>query len=156
AVLNKLDIYIDVASNNREESRKKQSLAKFGWDTSSKKMESGSASLTNIGDKMTTVGKTWSKFSAVIAGGAAAAGGGLLALTNKVTENADAIAKGAERAGVSTKMYQELDFWASQNGISHEKMEKMVGRFNQRMGQAQNGNEKYSNALQQLGVDMEG
>src|SRR5699024_803336 len=70
AALNNLERYIDGVSKELEEMREKQRIAESGWGKLSKKMESGGASLTNIGDKMTTVGKTWSKFSAVIAGGA--------------------------------------------------------------------------------------
>ncbi|MEK0177461.1 transglycosylase SLT domain-containing protein, partial [Tetragenococcus halophilus] len=70
------------------------------------------------------------------------------------TQAADEIAKGAEKMGVSTDFYQESAYWASQNGISQEQMEKAVGRLNQRMGQAVDGNEKYAEALEKLGVDL--
>src|SRR5690625_6392438 len=49
-----------------------------------------------------------------------------------------------------------MEYWASQNGISTSAMERAVGRLNQRMGMAADGNEKYAGALERLGVDLEG
>src|SRR5690625_1428783 len=56
--------------------------------------------------------------------------------------------------GVSTDFYQEMDYWAGQNGISSDNMTKALERLNQRMGRAADGNEKYSSALEALGIDM--
>lgn len=121
-----------------------------------RKMSKMQGRMDKVGGKMSKIGGTFTKGSAAIVGGAAAAGAGLYAMTSKVTENADAIAKGSERMGVSTKAYQEMDFWASQNGLSQENMEKVVGRLNQRLGLAVDGNEKYASALERLGVDLKG
>ncbi|MDQ0340274.1 hypothetical protein J2S00_003079 [Caldalkalibacillus uzonensis] len=99
--------------------------------------------------------KTAAKWGAAIVSAAGAAVAGLFGLTLKATEAADAIAKGAARMGVSTDFYQELTYWASQNGIAHEKMEKAVGSFNQRLGLAMNGNEKYASALHRLGINLD-
>ncbi|TCT23395.1 phage-related protein [Melghiribacillus thermohalophilus] len=109
----------------------------------------------SLGKRFGGMLKTAAKWGAGLAAAAGTAGVALFGLANKATQTADAIAKGAERVGVSTDFYQEMDFWASQNGLSHEKMEKAVGRFNQRLGQAVNGNEKYASALQQVGVDLD-
>lgn len=108
-----------------------------------------------FGSKFGGVAKTVGKAGLAIGAATAAAGAGAFAMVEKVTASFDSISKGAQRLGVTTKAYQEMDFWASQNGISHQQMEKIVGRFNQRMGMAQNGNEKYSEALKQLNVDMD-
>lgn len=92
--------------------------------------------------------------------GAAAAIGtavtGAFAATNKLVGGFDDIAKTAPKLGVSTDTLQEMDYWAGQNGVSSGDMEKAIGRLNQRMGMAADGNEKYSNALTKLGVDMDG
>ena len=120
------------------------------------KMSRVQGRMDKVGGKMSSIGSTFTKGTAMIVGGAAAAGAGLYGLTSKVTKSADAIAKGSERMGVSTKAYQEMDFWASQNGLSQEDMEKAVGRLNQRLGLAVNGNEKYATALERLGVDLDG
>ncbi|MFS8630097.1 MAG: hypothetical protein LOD92_02800 [Bacillales bacterium] len=108
-----------------------------------------------FGDRLRGGIKTAAKWGAALVGAATTAGGAMFALANKATQAADNIAKGAERVGVSTDFYQEMEFWASQNGLSHERMEKAVGRFNQRLGQAVNGNEKYASALQQVGIDLD-
>lgn len=101
---------------------------------------------------MGTVGKAVAGVTAAAAGLTAAA----FAATKKVTEGFDNIAKSSTKLGVSTDAYQEMDYWAGQNGISSQTMERAVGRLNQRIGLAADGNEKYSSALQNLGVDMEG
>lgn len=108
-----------------------------------------------LGDRLRGGIKTAAKWGVALVGAATAVGAGMFALVNKATQTADAIAKGAEKLGVSTDAYQELEYWASQNGISHEQMEKAVGRFNQRLGQAVNGNEKYASALKALGVNLD-
>src|SRR5690625_566954 len=103
-----------------------------------------------VGKAMKTAGK-------VIAGTTAAAvglGTAAFAATKKVTAGFDDIAKNSRKMGVSTDYYQEMEYWASQNGLSHENMEKSMKRLNQRLGQAVEGNEKYSNALTRLGVDL--
>ncbi|MGM8212640.1 phage tail protein [Virgibacillus sp. W0430] len=111
----------------------------------------GKTTSSKLGGFAKKVGK-----AGLIAGGAMAGlGTAAFAATKKVTEGFDEIAKASARLGVSTDAYQEFDYWAGQNGIAHAQMEKAVGRFNQRMGMAQNGNEKYAAALQQLGVDMD-
>ncbi|MDN6326450.1 MAG: hypothetical protein L0J48_00335 [Alkalibacterium sp.] len=83
------------------------------------------------------------------------AAGAMAKMATSTAEAADEVHKGSQRMGISTDAYQELDFWASQNGMSQQDMEKAVGRLNQRMGDAANGNEKYSTALESLGVSMD-
>ncbi|MFC4403322.1 hypothetical protein [Gracilibacillus xinjiangensis] len=111
-----------------------------------------------IGNFAGSVGKAV-KTGAKVAAGMGAAfvgiGSAAFAMTKKVTASFDAISKGAQRVGVSSDFYQEMDFWASQNGLSHENMEKAIGRLNQRVGMAADGNKKYADALTDLGVNMD-
>lgn len=94
---------------------------------------------------------------AAVGGAAIVAGfGAAFVATKKVAESFDAVAKNSKKLGVTTDAYQEMDYWAGQNGVSSADMEKAVGRLNQRMGEAAAGNEKYSTALSTLGVDMKG
>lgn len=102
-------------------------------------------------DLVKTAGKAAVGATAALAGITA----GAFAMTNKVTAAFDDISKGAQRLNVTTDFYQEMDFWASQNGLSHERMEKAIGRFNQRLGQAVNGNEKYADALSAVGINLD-
>ncbi|WP_067725375.1 phage tail protein [Oceanobacillus damuensis] len=108
-----------------------------------------------VGERLGGGIKTAAKWGTALAGAAIGVGAAMFGLANKATQTADAIAKGAEKLGVTTDFYQEMDFWASQNGLSHDNMEKAIGRFNQRLGKATNGNEKYSEALKELGVNLD-
>lgn len=99
--------------------------------------------------------KTAAKWGAAIGGAAIAAGGAMFGMAKKSADALDTIHKGSQRMGVSTKAYQEMEYWASQNGMSMDNMEKASGRLNQRLGQAADGNKKYSSALEKLGVNMD-
>lgn len=98
--------------------------------------------------------KTAGKWALGITTAAIGIGAAAFAMTKKVTAGFDDIAKNSRKMGVTTDYYQEMEYWASQNGLSHENMEKSMKRLNQRLGQAVEGNEKYSNALTRLGVDL--
>lgn len=120
-------------------------------------------SISKTGDQADGLGKkfgkgikTAGKWALGIGAAAVAVGTAAFVATKKVTEGFDAIAKNSRKMGVSTDYYQEMEYWASQNGLSHDNMEKSMKRLNQRLGQAVEGNEKYSGALTRLGVDMEG
>ena len=126
-----------------------------GADKAEKSLDRVDKKAEGFGSKLGGFARNVGKAGAVVGGAMAAAGGAAFAMTQKVTSSFDDISKGAQRVGVSTDFYQEMDFWASQNGLSHERMEKAVGRFNQRLGQATNGNEKYGSALQALGVNLD-
>lgn len=156
AALNNLERYVEDATKELEAMRKEQKANESGWMKLSKSMDKNGKNLKKFGDGMSKVGARWTKVTAGILGGVTALTGGLFMMTNKATEAADGIAKGAEKIGTSTDFYQEMDFWASQNGLSHEDMEKAIGRLNQRMGLAVDGNEKYATALERLGVDLDG
>lgn len=104
-----------------------------------------------MGRGIKTAGK-WAIGIGVAAAGIATAA---FAMTNKITKGFDEIAKNSTKLGISTDAYQEMDYWASQNGISSGNMEKAIGRLNQRIGAAKDGNEKYSGALEKLGVSMD-
>lgn len=93
---------------------------------------------------------------AALGGAAALAGLGAAAFAgaNKVAGMADQIDKASTRIGIATDAYQELDFWASQNGVSNGEMERAVGRLNQRIGLAAAGNVKYAGAFENLGVSV--
>src|SRR5690554_3274128 len=71
----------------------------------------------SLGDRLRGGIKTAAKWGAALVTAGAAAGAAMFGLVNKATQAADAIAKGAERVGVSTDFYQEMEFWASQNGL---------------------------------------
>lgn len=81
--------------------------------------------------------------------GAAAVGGAF-----KVATLADEIDKGSQRAGLAASTYQELSYWAGQNGVSTEQMEKAVGRLNLTLGDAVGGNTAAQKAFENLGISI--
>ena len=97
----------------------------------------------STGSKFADVAKKGALIGTAVVGAAAAAGGALLGMSSKAAGVADNVDKASKRMGVSAEAYQEMDYWASQNGLSQANLEKAVGRLNQRMGEAANGNEKY-------------
>lgn len=154
--LNKLGHALDGATNELKELEEQQRIASSGWTKMGESAEKSGQKLQTIGGGMQVAGGKLTKFSALAIGSVTGLGAGLFALTDKATEAADGIAKGAEKIGTSTDFYQEATYWASQNGLAQEDMEKAVGRLNQRMGLAVDGNKKYAGALEKLGVDLNG
>lgn len=109
-----------------------------------------------LGKKFTNGIKTAGKWALGLGAAAAGVATAAFAMTNKITSGFDNIAKTSTKLGITTDAYQEMEYWANQNGIATSSMERAVGRLNQRMGMAADGNEKYSNALERLGVDLNG
>lgn len=99
--------------------------------------------------------KTAGKWGLALGTAAVGAGAAMFGAAKKSADALDTIHKGSQRMGVTTKAYQEMEYWASQNGLAQNDMEKAAGRLNQRLGEAAAGNKKYSGALEQLGVDMD-
>ena len=155
AELKNLQSYTEDVRKELKKLQEEQRIANSGWTKTGKKLDETGKKLTKVGDGMQSFGKKWTAGLAIVGGAAAGLGVSLFALTDKATQAADAIAKGSERAGVSTDFYQEMTFWASQNGLAHEQMEKGIGRLNQRLGMAVQGNKKYAGALERLGIDID-
>src|SRR5699024_5830407 len=154
AALNNLNRYIDTTKQELAELEKQQKIANSGWTKTGDKLQGVGNKMTSMGSGIQSFGKKWTKMTSIAVGAIAGLGASVFALTNKITDNADKIAKHSQQMGVSTDFYQEMDYWASQNGMSQEQMEKAVGRLNQRMGRAAQGNEKYTKALESLGINM--
>ena len=81
-----------------------------------------------------------------------AAGGAAVAAGAKFASTADEIDKASQKAGIGAEQYQELRFAFDQLGVSSENFEKMMGRLDQRMGMAAEGNDKYREALNNLNI----
>src|SRR5690554_4236389 len=91
-----------------------------------------------LGGKLKSGIATAAKWGAALGAAAVAAGTAMFAMANKTTEGFDKISKNSTKLGIATDTYQEMNYWASQNGISTDNMEKAVGRLNQRIGLAVN------------------
>lgn len=111
-------------------------------------------SSSSFGSSLKKAGKVAAVGIAAVGTAAVAMGTAAFAATKKVTDGFDHIAKTSRKMGVSSDFYQEMDYWAGQNGVSQANMEKSMQRLNQRVGEARGGNEKYSGALKTLGIDM--
>lgn len=96
--------------------------------------------------------KSAGKWAAALTTAAAGVATAAFAMTKKVVNSFDDIAKSSTKLGVSTDAYQEMEYWAGQNGLSAGSMERAIGRLNQRIGMAADGNDKYAKALENLGV----
>ncbi|PRO64563.1 peptidoglycan DD-metalloendopeptidase family protein [Alkalicoccus urumqiensis] len=155
AELNNLSRYVDDATQDLEAMRQEQERQESQWTKTGEAIQQAGDNVSKTGDTMIGVGKVWTGVVAGIGAAVAGAGAAAFSLTGSVTENADAIAKASTRMGVSTDFYQDMEFWASQNGIAQGKMEQALQRVNQRMGEARAGNEGYRDALEELGVSME-
>jgi len=108
-------------------------------------------SFKKSGEKMKSAGSTMTKNVTLPIVGAAAALGVFI---SKTAESADAAAKNARKMGVSTEAYQEYQYALGQTGLSAEDTDKALGRLNTRIGEARDGSDKYSEALEKAGVDM--
>lgn len=88
-----------------------------------------------------------------IVGGAAITGFALL--TKRSLESADAIAKTADKIGVSTSALQELRFAASQTGVSQGTLEMALQRMTRRLAEAAQGTGEAKKAIAELGLDAQ-
>lgn len=109
------------------------------------------SSLQRTSQRMSGAGMAMTKGLTVpiLAAGAAAFG-----LASKYAQMGDDIAKTSTKLGVTTDALQEMQYWASQNGMEAATLERAVGRLNQRIGRAAEGNEKYADAFKALGVSL--
>lgn len=126
------------------------------FDDVKKKTQDFGGSVQDVGKNVGNVGKGMTKW---VTGPIAAVGAGALGLAKKWAATGDEIAKTSTKLGISTDALQEMDYWAGQNGLSSQAMERAVGRLNQRVGRAAEGNEKYAEAFENVGVavrDSEG
>ena len=90
----------------------------------------------------------------VATGAAIGLGGALAGAAMKTASHADDVAKNAREAGISTEAYQELEYALGQAGIEQDTMNRILGRNTQRLGRAAEGNEKYADAYEDLGVNI--
>lgn len=117
-----------------------------------KSMSNMQKTIQNTGKRVSDKGKTLSKY---VSGPIAAAGGAVAGLTKKFASHGDEIAKTSQKLGISTDAYQELEYAMGQVDMEEKQMEKALGRLNQRMGRATEGNENLQEAFMDLGYSME-
>ena len=74
--------------------------------------------------------------------------------TQQAVKSLDAIAKTADKIGVTTKTLQELRFAASQTGVETRTMELALQRFVRRTAEAAEGTGEAQDALEKLGIQL--
>lgn len=115
-------------------------------------------SMTNVQNRMQTVGKSMQNvgmgMTKWVTGPMVAVGAALTGLAVKTAEYGDHLAKTSLKLGISTDALQEMEYWASQNGLASDALERAIGRLNQRIGRAADGNDKYADAFEALGVQI--
>lgn len=104
---------------------------------------------------MRGMGGVIAKGTAAGAAAFAAVGAAAVGAAFKTASYGDEIAKTAPKLGISTDALQEARVWADRNGISAGKLDRAVGRLNQRVGRAVEGNEKYADAFAALGIELQ-
>lgn len=88
-----------------------------------------------------------------LVGGATIAG--MAALTKRTVASADALAKTADKIGISTDALQELRFAASQTGVEQNKLEMALQRMTRRLAEAAQGGGEAKKAIAELGLNAQ-
>ena len=118
----------------------------------SKSLQKTDQQAQGVGRTLQDTIKTAAKWGVAIGAAATAAGGALFALVNKVTDTGAAIDAKRKQLGITSEALQEYGYAADQVGISQSSMEQALGRLNQRIGMAAQGNKKYEETLEKLNV----
>lgn len=112
---------------------------------------------------LSKLGGSFKKFGKVAAIGAAAAGTAVLAAAGSIFKAAestaaanDKILKSSLKVGAAADKYQELQYWAGQNGVESDNLSRALGRLNQRMAKADDETKGYGKAFADLGVTVRG
>ncbi len=122
----KFNTGVKAANNNmrsfERQSRRTGRVAAKAFKTASKRMAGLAKSITPMGG--------------LLAGGVVA---GFIAATKAALDSADAIAKTADAAGLSTDALQGLRFQASQTGVGTEALDKAMTKFIKTVGETKAG-----------------
>lgn len=81
------------------------------------------------------------------------AGAGLAAMTTSAMKSIDALAKTADKIGITTEALAGLQFAAEQSGVSTETMNMALQRFTRRVAEAAIGTGEAKGALKELGIN---
>ena len=117
-----------------------------------KAMNNMQSRMKSVGQSVGNVGKGMTKW---VTGPIVGAAAGIAGLVTKTTEYGDELDKTSTKLGVSVEQLQDWNHWAEQNGMSSKALERGIGRLNQRIGRAVDGNEKYIDAFEYLNVAIQ-
>lgn len=99
--------------------------------------------------------KKVNKAANVVVGAMASAGLAVVGLVKKTVDSANHIGTVANQAGTTALEYQGMAKWARETGTSVSTLDRALGRAQQRLQAAREGNVKYTEALQQMGYSQE-
>lgn len=119
-------------------------MQKFG-----KSLQKAGKKMKTFGTNMQKAGKTLMKRVTAPVVGAISA---VVAFTKKAGDMAISLKNNADSAGVSVERWQELNYVLGDYNLTQEDTERTLGRLNNRMGKAANGNQKYLDALEKVGI----
>jgi hypothetical protein len=105
-----------------------------------------------LGKRLTDVGSKMTKVAGIPLAALKAA---MLGLAKTTADYTATVMDNARVVGLSVEAYQELQYAMAQSGLSQDDFVRMMGRVNQRIGMARQGNEKYRKSLQNLGISLE-
>ena len=97
--------------------------------------------------------------TAAVAAAGVLAAGALFLMTKRAVENADAIAKAADKVGLSVESLQELRYAAELAGVETKTLDMAMQRFSRRVGEAAMGQGELRGTLEQYNIavkDSEG
>lgn len=131
----------------RDETRRVRTILTAD-DRSRPALDSASLRLQSLARQSTMVGVAF-------AGAAVAAGAGLTLLVKNSLEAADALAKSADRAGISTESWAGMQIAADRAGVSHEQLANSVRRLSGTVADAGRGNERAAETFRRIGLDAD-
>ena len=118
-------------------------------DKSNKEAESG---IAKLGSKFKTFGKVAGTGVLAVGVSVAAAAKGIFRAAESVAGANDKILKSSLKVGAASDKYQELQYWAGQNGVESDNLTRALGRLNQRIAKADDETKGYGKAFANLGV----
>ncbi|GAK12248.1 DUF4239 domain-containing protein [Geomicrobium sp. JCM 19039] len=125
---------------------------KSGLSEARSGIEGMGQSMQNVGKQVSDVGMGMTK---MVTGPIVGLAAGLTGLAKGFSNTGVQVSKYAAQAGLGVEAYQHMTYWGEQNNVATQDMNRALGRLNQRMGRAADGNEKYTKALEGVGVNMD-
>lgn len=107
-----------------------------------------------LGSKLGKGVKTAAKWGAAVGVGAIAAGAGILKMATSSAETTDRIDKLSQKIGMSRQGFQEMDFIASQSGMSIDSLQVGFKTLRTSMEQAEKGTGNGAKAFADLGISV--
>lgn len=147
ATVEELLVKIDAST---ESLRREMRRAEAAVDQGQRKIN---RSLTDIDGAFGKVGASITKVTRALGPlGAALSVASLASLTNRALSSADALAKTADKLGLTVEGLQELRFAAERSGVSAGTLDMAMQRLTRRLGEAAQGSGELKDTLIQYGI----